>query len=232
MEALHCMLDKVVEMGELEGLRFGNGEKPISHLFYANDALLMGFWTKDNVEKVARILRVFHICLGLKINTHKSHLFGIGVHEGEVDSMTNVLWCQVGSVPFDYLGIRVGANMNRVSHWITVIESVQNRLSLWKAKTLSIGGRLTLIKSVLSSLPIYYLSLYKAPIKILEKLERLMKNFLWSGSNDVKKVHWVVWEVVTTPKKRWGLGIEKLADVNLALIAKWGWRFTIEKDAL
>ncbi|PWA37728.1 RNA-directed DNA polymerase, eukaryota, Reverse transcriptase zinc-binding domain protein [Artemisia annua] len=63
-------------------------------------------------------------------------------------------------------------------------------------------------------------------------MDRLRKNFLWSGSNEVKKVHWVSWETVTTTKAYGGLGIAKLADVNLALVAKWAWRFTVEKDAL
>ncbi|KAM0041803.1 putative reverse transcriptase zinc-binding domain-containing protein [Helianthus debilis subsp. tardiflorus] len=122
--------------------------------------------------------------------------------------------------------------MNRVCHWNTVIETIQNRLSSWKAKTLSMGGRLTLIKSVLSSLPIYYLSIYKAPVMVLDHMERLMRNFLWAGSDEVKKVHWVAWEVITTPKKDGGLGISRMLDVNLALLAKWAWRFTVENDSI
>ncbi|PWA56609.1 RNA-directed DNA polymerase, eukaryota, Reverse transcriptase zinc-binding domain protein [Artemisia annua] len=177
-------------MGEFKGLRFSNGEKTFSHLFYADDALLMGVWSRENIEKVARILRVFHLCSGLKINIHKSHLFGIGVNGGEIEDMAAVLGCRVGNIPFDYLGIRVGANMNKISQWST------------------------------------------APAKVLEQMDRLRKNFLWSGSNEVKKVHWVSWETVTTTKADGGLGIAKLADVNLALVAKWAWRFTVEKDAL
>ena len=103
---------------------------------------------------------------------------------------------------------------------------------MWKAKTLSMGRRLTLIKSVLSSLPIYYLSLFKAPVKVLDHLERLMRTFLWSGSEDIRKIHWVSWEVVTSPKTEGGLGISRLEDVNLALLAKWVWRFTVEQGSM
>ncbi|KAF5798708.1 hypothetical protein HanRHA438_Chr07g0306431 [Helianthus annuus] len=139
--------------------------------------------------------------------------------------MSNILGCKVGDFPFDYLGIKVGANMNRVCHWSSVVETVSSRLSKWKADSLSMGGRLTLIKSVLSNLPIYYLSLYKAPVEIVEQIERLMRSFLWGGSNGVNKMHWVSWDIVTSPKSDEGLGISRLSDVNIALITKLAWRF-------
>ncbi|XP_022041315.1 uncharacterized protein LOC110943892 [Helianthus annuus] len=232
MESLHCMISKAVELREFEGIRVDNGVAALSHLFYADDAIIMGVWSEENINKVARVLRVFHLCSGLKIYIHKSHLFGIGVNEGEVVSMASVLGYRVGSIPFEYLGIRVGANMNRVCHWNSVVEAIQNRLSTWKANTLSMGGRLTLLKSVLSSIPIYYLSLYKAPVKVIDKIESMMKKILWAGSSNGNKVYWVAWETVCTTKKDGGLGVSRLKDVNAALIAKWVWRFKVEKDAL
>ncbi|PWA60030.1 RNA-directed DNA polymerase, eukaryota, Reverse transcriptase zinc-binding domain protein [Artemisia annua] len=63
-------------------------------------------------------------------------------------------------------------------------------------------------------------------------IEGLMKNFLWAASNENRRMHWVSWDVVTTSKADGGLGISKLSDVNLALIAKWAWRFTINPNSL
>ena len=68
MEVLHCLLDKAVELGEIKGIRFDDGRTELSHMFYADDALLVGEWSKDNMDNVARVLRVFHLCSGLKIN--------------------------------------------------------------------------------------------------------------------------------------------------------------------
>jgi hypothetical protein len=67
--------------------------------------------------------------------------------------------------------------MNKISNWNPVIYTFEKRLSLWKAGSLSIGGRVTLIKSVLNSLPTYYLSLFKAPISVIDKLDRMRRNF-------------------------------------------------------
>jgi hypothetical protein len=46
---------------------------------------------------------------------------------------------------------------------------------------LSIGGRVTLINSVLSSLPLYYFSFFKAPSCVLKELVTVQRNFLWGG---------------------------------------------------
>lgn len=68
--------------------------------------------------------------------------------------------------------------MNMVNSWKPIIDKFKRKLSGWKERTLSFGGRLTLIKSVLGSLPTYYLSCFKAPIKIINELERLRRRFL------------------------------------------------------
>ncbi|KAF5806717.1 putative reverse transcriptase zinc-binding domain-containing protein [Helianthus annuus] len=129
-------------------------------------------------------------------------------------------------------GIKVGVNMTRIVNWDPVLDVFKRRLAKWKAQVLSIGGRLTLVKSVLQSLPLYYFSLYSAPKKIINDLERLMRNFLWGGIDDVKKLHWVAWEKITIPKNKGGLGITRLEDCNDALILKWLWRYRLEGDVL
>ena len=122
--------------------------------------------------------------------------------------------------------------MNRISNWDPVKDVFRSRLSSWKAKVLSIGGRMTLIKSVLESLPTYYFSLYKAPVKIISELEAMIKKFLWGGNIDVRKLHWVSWDKVTCPKRYGGLGLKELKISNSALLLKWAWRYRVETDAL
>ncbi|KAJ0844992.1 hypothetical protein HanRHA438_Chr15g0708571 [Helianthus annuus] len=146
--------------------------------------------------------------------------------------MMDFLGCKRGGIPFSYLGIQVGAKMTRISNWDPVVEVIRNQLVSWKAKTLLIGGRLILIKSVLESLPVYYLSLYKAPKAVIESIESIMRRFLWAGSNEEKKISWVAWDIVTTPKKKGGLGVSKLQEVNDALLLKWTWRFKREGNSL
>lgn len=94
------------------------------------------------------------------------------------------------------------------------------------------GGRLALVKSTLSNLPIYYMSLFKIPVAVANKIERIQRQFLWGDSEGKKKLHLVKWDKITKNKKFGGLGIKRLMEHNAALLAKWWWRFSREKEAL
>ena len=79
--------------------------------------------------------------------------------------------------PFKYLGVMVGDSMSRHSAWVNTIQKIQARLSKWKVKTLLVGGRLTLIKSVLGAVPLYNMSIYKVPKGVLHEMEMIRNNF-------------------------------------------------------
>ncbi|GJZ83372.1 RNA-directed DNA polymerase, eukaryota, reverse transcriptase zinc-binding domain protein [Tanacetum coccineum] len=96
------------------------------------------------------------------------------------------------------------------------------RLSSWKANLLSIGGRLTLIKSVLGSLGIYYLSIFRAPESVLQDLERIRAKFFWGGNKDKNKMAWVKWPIILNSFDKGGLNIGSLKAFNLALLPKIG----------
>ncbi|GKD22005.1 RNA-directed DNA polymerase, eukaryota, reverse transcriptase zinc-binding domain protein [Tanacetum coccineum] len=108
----------------------------------------------------------------------------------------------------------------------------QNRLSKWKANTLSFGVRLTLIKSVLGSLGVYYFSTFKEPKKVIHKLEGIRRRFFWGGNSDVDKISWVAWDKVVSPRNKGGLGIGSLVASNNSLLIKWWWHFRNEGTSL
>ncbi|XP_022030231.1 uncharacterized protein LOC110931132 [Helianthus annuus] len=151
MEVLSCMIEKARSEEVVTGIQIPNGPC-VSHLFYADDAIILGEWSELNIRNVVRILRVFNICSGLRINLEKSNIFAVGVPSAELDSMANCVGCLAGSFPFKYLGLMVGANMNRVCNWKPVYDVFDARLAKWKAKLLSVGGRITLIKATIEAL--------------------------------------------------------------------------------
>ena len=102
----------------------------------------------------------------------------------------------------------------------------------WKQLYLLKGGRLTLLKSTLSSLPTYYYSLFTIPQHVADRLERIQRNFLWGRSNDVFKFSLVAWEKVVWPVEAGGLGIRKIGLFNQALLGKWLWQFGNEVTCL
>lgn len=97
----------------------------------------------------------------------------------------------------------------------------------WQPKLLSFGARIILVKSVLSSLPTYFFSLFKAPKKVIKKPTSLQRNFIWAGNGESRKIHWVAWEKVCREKNKGGLGIRKLGEFNLAMLGKWRWNLAM-----
>lgn len=126
----------------------------------------------------------------------------------------------------------VGAPSNSSMLWNPVIERLEPRLAGWRKQFLSKGGRLTLVKSTLSSLPTYFMSLFVIPVSVANKPEKLERDFLWEGSIVERKYHLVNWSSVCSNVRVGGLGIKKLRMFNMALLGKWMWRYMIERDAL
>ncbi|KAG2687140.1 hypothetical protein I3760_09G038400 [Carya illinoinensis] len=120
-----------------------------------------------------------------------------------------------------YLGLPLGSASRASAVWDSVIKKIERRLAGWKRLYLSKGGRTTLIKSTLSNLPTYFLSLFPIPA-----------NFLWRGLGEEFKFHLVKWEQVCRPISGGGLGVRNLRMFNRALLGKWLWRFANEHDSL
>ncbi|GJX34933.1 hypothetical protein Tco_0246490 [Tanacetum coccineum] len=74
---------------------------------------------------------------------------GISVANNKVEHVAAKIGCETLKAPFSYLGSKVGDLMSRIQPWNDMLNKLTARLSKWKMKTLSIGGRLTLLKSVL-----------------------------------------------------------------------------------
>ena len=113
-----------------------------------------------------------------------------------------------------------------------ILEKMERRLAGWKRLYLSKGGRVTLIKSTISNLPTYFLSLFPIPASVTNRIERLQLNFLWGNFGDDPKIHVVKWATVYAPISSGGLGIRKIRLFNEPLLGMWLWRFGIEEDAL
>ena len=107
---------------------------------------------------------------------------------------------------------------------------MHKRLALWKRNYISKGGRITLIKSTLASLPLYQMSLVRMLIVVAKRLEKLQRSFLWGGGALERKARLIKWDVVCFEKRQGGLGLRNLTLLNKALLGKWIWKFASNRD--
>nr|GEX87361.1 hypothetical protein [Tanacetum cinerariifolium] len=104
------------------------------------------------------------------------------------DSAAAKIGCAVLHHQFRYLGVMVGECMSRRSAWDGLVHKLRSRLSKWKVKTLSIGGRLNLLKSVLGASPLHNMSIFKIPKGVLKDMEAIRSKFFNGADSSERKI--------------------------------------------
>ena len=124
-----------------------------------------------------------------------------------------------------YLGFPT-FRFQKVRDFNFLVECLDSKLAGWKARLLSKAGRLTLIKSVALTLPIYAMHSIKVPKTICPRMDAWIRRFWW-GSNDMnpRPLCLKAWDDICVPKADGGLRFRRMADMNLVLLFKWGWDF-------
>ncbi|CAA7030525.1 unnamed protein product [Microthlaspi erraticum] len=131
-----------------------------------------------------------------------------------------------------YLGMPVLQRRINKDTFGDVLEKVSSRLAGWKGKLLSFAGRITLTKAVLSSIPVHTMSTALLPQSTLNRLDKTSRSFIWGDTADQRRQHLLSWDRVCVPKSEGGLGIRRAQEMNIALIAKLGWRLLNDAASL
>uniref|UniRef100_A0A2N9G3B1 Reverse transcriptase zinc-binding domain-containing protein n=1 Tax=Fagus sylvatica TaxID=28930 RepID=A0A2N9G3B1_FAGSY len=211
MEALSRMLDRAIDGGFLSGFQVGSEEANhlmVSHLLFADDTLIFCEADPDQILNLGFLLTWFEAISGLKVNLAKFEMVQVGdvPHVGE---LAGILGCSTSSLPMKYLGLPLGAKFKAKEIWNEVLEKMERRLAGWKRLYLSKGGRLTLIKSTLSNLPTYFLSLFPIPATVARRMEQLQRDFLWGGLGEGVQIPLSQLGFSLFPGPMWGAGCEE-----------------------
>jgi len=234
MEGLNDMLKIAQEKLWLRGFRVSNRvgcDIEIIHLQYADDTLVFCDANRNQLMVLRVIFVLFEAISGLHINWEKSFLYPVN-EVTNLTSLAGTLGGRTGELPTVYLGMPLGAESKSSGIWNEVVEKCERRLVNWKSQYLSLGGRLTLINSVLDSMPTYMMSIFPIPDGVINRLDAIRRNFLWEGNSDTRKFHLVKWDKLIGSKQKGGLGVRNLKIQNQSLMMKWLWRLASSEQAL
>ncbi|XP_074306139.1 uncharacterized protein LOC141641373 [Silene latifolia] len=136
-----------------------------------------------------------------------------------------------------YLGIPTdvglsGGNKSKREIFEFFIDKVRKRLFSWNCILLSPTGRLALISSVLSSLSVYFLSVFKIPVSVTKILDAILSHFWWAGHKKSPSISWCCRLFLSQPKGNGDLGIRRMKEFNQALLANIGWRMITHPDSI
>ena len=226
-------MDKAVSENLLEGFAVNSHTRldlKISHLLFADDTLIFCGATRDQLIHLKGVLMCFEAVSGLHTNLGKSEIVPVGTVHG-IQDLAQLIGGRITTLPLKYLGLPLGAKYKSKEIQNPILEKMERQLVGLKRLYLSKRGRLTLIKSTLSSLPTYFLSLFPISSSVAKRIEKIQRDFLWGGVGEEFKYHLVNWQTICTPLQIGGLGVRQTIPFKQALLGKWLWHFATKNTA-
>lgn len=117
-----------------------------------------------------------------------------------IERVMRILVFQYVVLPATYLGLPLISKKPNNNYWNYIIEIIQNKLARWKGKLLSQAGKLQFCKAYLQNILVYYMSLFKIPTFIVDKIKQIQMIFLWTRTEECNRIDLVGWGKVCAPK--------------------------------
>lgn len=233
MERLSHMIERSVESKDWKPISLSRGGPKLSHICFADDLILFAEASVSQVQVIRKVLETFCGASGQKVSLAKSKIFfSSNVSRDLEKDVSAASGIQSSRDLGKYLGMPILQKRMNKDTFGDVLARVSSRLAGWKSCVLSMAGRLTLTKAVLSSIPVHSMSSIVLPKSTLAGLDKISRSFLWGSNVEKKKPHLLAWKKLCRPKRDGGLGIRSSEDMNLALIAKVGWRLLHDTTSL
>eukprot|EP00253_Pinus_taeda_P034106 PITA_34106 len=226
-ESFNRALDHNRRVGLITGIKYGNGVKNINHSQFADDTLLIGGASNTIARCFKSLLDQYMDYSGGAVNFLKSCVYGWNITSQTAHSIANIFGVTYKTKwdHFSYLGMSVSLEPLKAETWNEIIDKVKRKVQQWGTHWLNPAGRLILLKSGISSLPLYRFTLYQAPAIFHHKLEVALRDFLWQGGKKEKnRFNLVNWKNVIQSQDRGGHGIRAPKILNLAFGIKMTWR--------
>lgn len=186
----------------------------------------------DSVKVVKTALDEFNGISGLYPNISKSTIFFGSVNNETQNEIQELLNFIVGKLPMRYLGVPLVSKKIGVKECKSLINKITSWVTDWKNKCLTYAGRLQLISSVLASIQVYWMSVFKLPLSVIKAIAKVFKIFLWSQDSNSKGKTRVAWKEVCKPKNEGGLELKSLEHWNEVFMIKHIWCLLSNQDTI
>jgi hypothetical protein len=222
MDVLSRIFDIATEEGKLTPLKGRQARVRLS--LYADDVMIFTNPVKEDISCIMQLMKAFGEATGLNINMAKSSVAAIRCSGLNMDEVLGGFTGRRVSFPIQYMGLPLTLRRTRLVHLQYIQDRAKTKLAGWQGKLVNVAGRRELVKSVLSSLPVYLLTVIKAPKKFLREIDKVRKRFLWAGDGELTGGKCkVAWPKVCTPQPNGGLGIKDLDHFSQSLRLRWLW---------
>ena len=233
IERLCNQIELAVARKEWKPIGLSQRGPKLSHVCFADDLILSAEASVAQVRVIRRMLESFCLASGQKVSLEKSKIFFSSNVSRDMERLISVeSGIESTKELGKYLGMPILQKRMNKETFVEVLGRVASRLAGWKGHTLSLAGRITLTKSVISSIPLHSMSTIVLPASTLEGLDKVARAFVWGSTTEKRKLHLLSWDRVCKPKSSGGLGIRKSRNMNKALIAQLGWRLLNDKTSL
>lgn len=222
MDVLNRIFEIATEEGFLSPLKGRQAKLRLS--LYADDAVVFTNPARSDINCIMQIMEAFGDATGLRMNVSKSTVATIRCTGIDMDEVLRDFSGARVNFPLQYLGLPLTLGRVRLVHLQYIQDRAKNKMAGWQGKMITVAGRRELVKTVISALPVYLVTVIKPLKKFMREFDKIRRRFLWAGDGQLTGGKCkVAWTKVCTPVESGGLGIKDLELFSRSLRLRWIW---------
>lgn len=222
MDTLNLIISRAREDGLLQPLSSRSIQHRLS--LYADDVVLFLRPAARDIDLTTNILGLFGEASGLRTNIQKSSATPIQCSAQEIETVQELMPCQVAEFRVKYLGLPLSIRKLTKAQLQPLIDRLADLLPGWKADLMTKKGRAIQVQFVLTATVMYHVMALELPPWAIKAVDKIRRGYLWRGRKEANGGHCLIaWPKVTRPKELGGLGISDLRALGWALRVRWLW---------
>lgn len=141
-----------------------------SHTLFADDIMIFCKGDNKSIKDISNLLNAYGSYSGKFCNTNKSLIYAGGMSEARHNILADSIGFTKAFTPFIYFCVPIFVGRPKAGYFNHFADNIKIKLPNWKAKFLSMTGRVKLVKFNILSMLIHCLSIYHWPGSIVKKI--------------------------------------------------------------